>query len=159
MYSTHNEEIFFVTERFIRSLKNIIYKYLTSKPKDMCTDKLDDTGNKRNNTYHRKIKMKPVDVNLTVYFDFNEKNNKEDSKLKVGNNVRRSKCKNNFAKGYVLHWFTKVLRIKKLKTLCHGHVISDKKLLQRFTKTNCKSNQKVLGVENVIKEKGNILDV
>ena len=63
MYSTHNKEKFFVAERFIRTLKNKIYKYMTSMSKHVYIDKLDDIVNKCNNTYHRSIKMKPVDVN------------------------------------------------------------------------------------------------
>ena len=49
----------------------------------MYIDKLDDIVNKYNNSYHRTIKMKPVDVNPSVYFDFNEKNNKKTPKFKV----------------------------------------------------------------------------
>ena len=56
---------------------------------------------KRNNTYHRTIKMKPVDVKPSTYFDFNEENRKEGPKFKVNDNVRISKYKNIFAKGYV----------------------------------------------------------
>ena len=49
-------------ERFIRTLKNKIYKYLTSISKSVYIDKLDDIVNKYNNTYHKTIKMKPIDV-------------------------------------------------------------------------------------------------
>ena len=49
-------------ERFIRTLKNNIYKYLTSISKNVNIDKLDDIVNKYNNTYHKTIKMKPIDV-------------------------------------------------------------------------------------------------
>ena len=40
------------------------------------------------NTYHKAIKMKPVDVNLSMYIDFNKENNKEGPTLKVDDNVR-----------------------------------------------------------------------
>ena len=56
MYSIHNEGKLVVTERFIRTLKNKIYKYMTSVSKNVYIDKLDDIGNESNNTY-RTIKM------------------------------------------------------------------------------------------------------
>ena len=57
----------------------------------MYIDKLGDIVNKYNNTYHSTIKMKPVDVKLNSYIDFNEENNEEDPKFKVGDHVRISK--------------------------------------------------------------------
>ena len=77
MYSTHNEEKSVDTERFIRTLKNKIYKYMTSILKNVCIDKLDDIFNKYNNTYHRTIKLKLVAVKSSTYIDFNKENNKE----------------------------------------------------------------------------------
>ena len=58
MYSTHNEGKFVVSERFIRTLKNKIYKYMISVSKNVYIDKLDDIVNKYNNTYHSTIKIK-----------------------------------------------------------------------------------------------------
>ena len=63
MYSTHNEGKSVFAERFIRILKNKIYKYMTSILKNVYIDKLDDIVNKYNNIYYKTIKMKPVDVN------------------------------------------------------------------------------------------------
>ena len=57
MYSMHNEGKSVVAERFIRTLKNKIYKYMTSISKNVYTDKLDDIVNKYNNTYHSTIKI------------------------------------------------------------------------------------------------------
>ena len=57
MYSTHNEGNSVVAERFIRALKNKIYKYMTAISKNVYNDKLDDTVNKYNNTYHSTIKL------------------------------------------------------------------------------------------------------
>ena len=59
MYSSHNEGKSDVAERFIRTLNNAIYKYMTLISKNLYIDKL---VNKCNNTYHRTIKMRPVDV-------------------------------------------------------------------------------------------------
>ena len=57
MYSTHNEGKSVVTERFISTLKDKIYKYITSISKNVYIDKLDDIVNEYNNTKHRTIKM------------------------------------------------------------------------------------------------------
>ena len=65
MYSAHNEGKSIIVERFIRILKNKIYKYMTSismTSKNAYIVKLGHIVNKYNNTYHSTIKMKPVDV-------------------------------------------------------------------------------------------------
>ena len=67
MHSTHNEGKSVVVERFITTLKNKIYKYMTSISKNVYIDKSDDIVNKYNNTYHSAIKMKFVDVKLSTY--------------------------------------------------------------------------------------------
>ena len=70
MYSIHNNGKSVIAERFIRTLKNKIYKYMTSVSKNVYIDKLDDTVNEYNNTYHKIIKMKPIDVKDNTYIDF-----------------------------------------------------------------------------------------
>ena len=60
----------------------------------MYIDKLDDIVNEYNNTYHRTIKMKPVDVKDNTYIDFKKDVNDKDPKFKVGDYVRISKNKN-----------------------------------------------------------------
>ena len=62
MYSTHNEGKSVAAARSIRTLKNKIYKYMTSISKNMCVNKLNDIVKECNNTYHGTIKMRPVDV-------------------------------------------------------------------------------------------------
>ena len=62
MYSSHNEGKTVVAERFIRTSKDKLYKYMTSILKNVYIDRLDDIVNKYNNTYHSTIKMKPVHV-------------------------------------------------------------------------------------------------
>ena len=66
--------------------------------------KLDDVVNKYNNTYYNTIKMKPVDVKSSIYFDFSKEMNDKDPKYKVGDIVRISKSENIFEKGYVSNW-------------------------------------------------------
>ena len=55
MYSIHNEGKSVVAERFIRTLKTKIYKYMTSVSKNVYINKLDDIVGEYNNTYYRKI--------------------------------------------------------------------------------------------------------
>ena len=93
MYSIHNEEESVVAERFIRTLKNKTYKYMTSVSKNVYIDKLDDIVGEYNNTYHRKIKMKPVNVKNNTYIDFKKEVNDKYPKFKVGDHVRSSKYK------------------------------------------------------------------
>ena len=62
MFSIHNEGKTVVAERFIRTLKNKIYKYMSSTSKNVYIYKLNDIVKEYNNTYHKSIKMKPIDV-------------------------------------------------------------------------------------------------
>ena len=62
MYSTYNEGKSVVAERFIRTLKNKLYKHMTATGKNVYYDVLDDVVNKYNNTKHSTIKMKSIDV-------------------------------------------------------------------------------------------------
>ena len=98
MYLTHNEGKSVVAKRFIRTLKNKIYKYMTSISKNMYIHKLDNMVNEYNDTYHSTIKMKSFDLNSSTYIDFDKKNKKEDAKPKAGDHVRISKYKNSFCK-------------------------------------------------------------
>ena len=128
MYSTHNEGKCVVAERFIRTLKNKIYKYMTLVSKNVYIDKLDDMVNKYNNTYHSTGKMKPVDVKSSTYIDSSKEINNKDSKFEIGDIVRISKYKNIFAKCYVPNWSEEVYVIKKFKkTVPWTYVISDLK--------------------------------
>ena len=115
MYSTNNEGKSVIAERFIRTLKNKIYKYLAAISKNVYIDKLDDIVNKYNNTYHTTIKMKPVDVKDNTYIDFKKEVNDKNPKFKVGDHVRISKFKNIFAKGYMPNWSEEIFVIKKVK--------------------------------------------
>ena len=100
MYSKHNEGKSVIAERFIRTLRIKIFKYMTSISKNMYIDKLDDIVNEHNNTCHITIKMKPVDIKHNAYIDFKKEVNDEDPKFKVGDHIRMSKYKNIFVKGY-----------------------------------------------------------
>ena len=104
MYSTHNEGKSVVAERFIKTLKNKFFKHMTAISKNVFFDALDDTVNKYNNTVCRSIKMKPIDVTSDSYAEYNEDSNVTKPKFKVGDNLRISRYKNIFAKGYTKNW-------------------------------------------------------
>ena len=105
MHSTHKEEKSVIPERFIRTLKNKIYNYLTSISKNVYIEKLDGivniVSNNYNNTYQRTIKKKAIDAKANTYINSNKEINDKDRKFKLGNIARISKYKNIFAKGYV----------------------------------------------------------
>ena len=163
MYSVRNEGKSVVDGRFIRTLKNEIYKYRSSISKNVYIGKLDAIINKYNNTYHSKIKMKPVDVKSGIYIDFEKRNNKEDRKFKVDDHVRILKYKNFLQKGTLQIGLKKFLLLKKLKMLCLGYmllvILTEKKSLERFTKKYSKKNQKEFRVKKLIKRKGDKLYV
>ena len=115
MYSIHNEGKSVVAERFIITLKSKIYKYMIAISKNVYIDKLDDIVNEYDNTYHRTIKMKPVDVKDNTYIDFEKEVNNKDPKFKVGDYVRIFKYKNIFAKGYMPNWSEEVVIITKIE--------------------------------------------
>ena len=107
----------------------------------MYIDKL-DIVNEYSNTYHRTIKMKPVDVKDNTYIDFKKEVNDKDPKFKVSDHIRISKYKNIFAKGYTPNWSEEVSVIKKVKIQFLGHILSMmsmmKKLLEHFMKNTYK---------------------
>ena len=114
MYSTYNEGKSVVAERFIRTLKNKLYKNMTTTSKNVYYDVLNDVVNKYNNTKHITIKVKPTDVkdnNKRVYID---EHNEKDSRFKVGDRVRISKFKNIFAKGYIPNWSKEIFIVDKI---------------------------------------------
>ena len=120
MYSTHNEGKSVVAERFIRTIKSKIYKYMTSISKNVYIDKLDDIVDEYNNTYHTTIKMKPIDVKDNTYINTSKEINNKDPKFKVGDYVRISEYKTFLLKGICLIGVKKYLLLKKLKILFRG---------------------------------------
>ena len=77
---------------------------MTAISKNVYFDGLDDIVNKYNNTVHRTIKMKPIDVTNDYFAEYNKDSNKRNRKFKVSDHVRISKYKNIFAKGFVPNW-------------------------------------------------------
>ena len=119
MYSRYNERKSVVNERFIRTLKNKIFKHMTAISKNVYFDVLDDIVNKYNNTVHKTIKMKPTDVTDDSFAEYNEDFNKKD-------HARISKYKNIFAKGYTRNWSEDVFGVSKIKnTVPWSYFVSD----------------------------------
>ena len=79
MYSAYNEGKSVFAERFIKTLKNKIFKHMTTISKNVYIDVLNDIVNRYNNTIHRTIKIKPIDVTNDSYVEYNEDSNKKKS--------------------------------------------------------------------------------
>ena len=135
MYSTYNEGKSVVAERFIRTLKNKLYKHMMATGKNVYYDVLDDIINEYNNTKDNTIKMKPKDVgnnttkssslerNKRVYID---EHNEKRSRFKVGDRVRISKFKNIFAKAYTPNWSREIFIVNKINnTVPYTYNIKD----------------------------------
>ena len=148
----------------IRTIKNKIYKQMTSISKNMYIDKLDDIVNEYNNTKHRTTKIKPIDVKDNTYIDFGNGVNDNDPEFKVGDHVRISKHKNIFAKGYTPNWSEEIFVIKKIKnTVPWTYVIDDlngEEITATFYENELQEiDQQEFGIEKIIKKKGDKLYV
>ena len=158
IYSIHNEGKSVVAERFIRALKSKIYQYMTSLSKYVYIDELYDIVSEYNDTYHRTIKMKPIDVKDNTYIDFKKESNNKDPKFKVGDHAKISKYKNIFTKGYMPNWSEEVFVVSKIKsTVPWIYVIielNDEEMIGTFYEKELqKTNQQEFRIEKVIKEK------
>ena len=109
---------------------------MTSIPQNVYIDKLNDIINEYNNTCHRKVKIKPIDVKDDTYIEVGKKANDKDPKFQVGNHVRISKNKNIFAKGYAPNWSEETFVIRKIKNVLQWkYVINDcngKEIIGKF---------------------------
>ena len=101
---------------------------MTSISANVYIDKLDDIVKKYLDTYHRKNKMKLVNVKSSTYMNTGKEINNKDPKFKIGDIVRISKYKNIFAKSYVSNCSEEDFEIKKVKnTVPWTYVITDLK--------------------------------
>ena len=119
MYSTYNEGKSVVAGGFIRTLKN---KIMAAISKNVYFDFLDDIVNKYNNTVHKTIKTKPIDVTDDSYTEYVENSNKKDPKFKVGDHVRISKYQTFLLKDMLQIGQKKVLLLAKSKIQFLGHM-------------------------------------
>ena len=137
---------------------------MTVISKNVYFDVLDDIVNEYNNTTHRTIKMKPIDVTNDSFPEYNEESNKKSPKYKVGDHVKISTYKNIFAKGYVPNWSEEVFVISKIKnTVPWTYAINDLNDEEIggsfYEKELQKTNQKEFRIQKVLKRKGDKLYV
>ena len=127
-----------------KDLKNKIYKHMhmTAISKNVYFDVLDGIVDEYNNTYHKTVKMKPIDVKSDYFAEYNEESNEKEPKIKVGDHVKISKFENVFAKGYTPNWSEETFAVNKIKnTVPWTYVISDlngEKIGEVFMKKNCR---------------------
>ena len=164
MYSTFNEGKSVVAERFIKTLKNKIYRHMTTIGENVYFNDLDDIVKKYNNTVHSSIKLKPKDVTYDSFAEYSKETNEKDPKFKVGNNVRSSKYKNIFAKAFRPNWSEEVFVVNKLQsTVPWTYLINDlngEEIKGSFYEKELqKTNQEEFRIEKVIKKKGDKLYV
>ena len=123
LYSTENEEKSSVVERWIRTMKEKMWKYFTDNNTNVYIDILPDLVKDYNNTRHSSIKMTPVEASekkneLTVWRNLYP--NRLDildiqPKFSIGDKVRISKKKELFEKGYTTRWTEEIFTITKIK--------------------------------------------
>ena len=162
MYSTYNERKSAVAERFMRTLKNKSFKHMAVISKNVCFDVLDDIVNKYNNTVHKTIKMKPIDVTGNSYGEYNENPNKKDLKFKVGDHLEFQIIKTFYAKGYTPNLSEDVFVISEIKntvpwTYVINHLNGAEITGSFYEKELQKTNQKQFRIEKVIRRKGDKL--
>ena len=137
---------------------------MTLISKNVYIDNLDDIVNKYDNTYHSTMEMKSANVKSNTYIDSSKEINDKNPKFKIGDNVRISKYKNVFAKGYTPNWSENLFVIKKVKnTVLWTNVNNDlngEEIVGTFYENELqKTNQKEFRIEKIIKKKGNKLYV
>ena len=130
---------------------------MTSISENVYIDKLNVIVNEYNNTFYRTIKMKPVDVKDNAYTDFGKK-----LIIKILNSnlliiLEYQNTKTFLVKNILQIWLKRILKLKKSKTLFHGHmllvILMVKILLEHFMKNNFKKQIKK-NLEKVIQKKG-----
>ena len=132
-FTTENETKAQVVERFNRTLKSKMYKYFTANNTKTWIDIIHDLIFNYNNSYHRSIKMTPVEASLeknskSVYDSLfpNEKIGKLKGKFKVGDRVRISKKRKDFTKGYLPNFTEEIFVILKvLETDPPTYILND----------------------------------
>ena len=137
---------------------------MTAVSKNVYIDKLYDIENEKNNTYHRTIKMKRIDVKNNTYINSVKEVNDIDPKFKVGDHVTISKFKNIFVKGYIRHWLEEVFIIKKVKnTVPWTYVINNlngEEIIGTFYEKELQKNKSTrFWIRKVIRRKGTKLHV
>ena len=125
IYSTYNEGKSAATERFIRTLKNKIFKHMTTISKSVYFDVLDNIVDRYNNTVHRTIKIKPIKVTDDYYAEYNEDpSNKKVLNLKLATMLELLNVKTFLLKDILQIGQQKFLLLTKLKIQLLGLMLS-----------------------------------
>jgi hypothetical protein len=116
-YTSENDDIkAAVVERFNRTLKQKIYRYLTYRNAGRYLDVLGDIVNAYNKTHHRSIGMSPEEVNEQNSADvaarlYPPKPKKFVYKLNVGDHVRLSMARRVFHKSFRGSWSEEIFKV------------------------------------------------
>ena len=120
VFSTENDDIkASLVERFQRTLQTIMHRHFTSTRSRAFLDVLPKMVQTYNNTFHRAIGMTPAQVGPSNYEAiwhrlYGGGRARKSSKLRVGDNVRISKTRRTFKKGYLPHWTLEIFRIRQV---------------------------------------------
>ena len=158
MYSTYEGKSV-VAERFIK-----IFKHMTAVSKNVFVDVLDDIVDNYNNTFHRIIGMKPIDIKSDSYAECNVDSNEKDPKFKLGDHVKFWNTKSFLLKDILQICLKKFLLLAKINnTVPWTYVISNlhsEEITGTFYEKDLqKTNQKEFRIEKIIKRKGDKLFV
>ena len=123
LYSTENEEKSSIAERWIRTMKEKMWKYFTDNNTYKYIDVLPDLVEDYNNTVHSSTKLTPIDASkkkneLTVWrnlYPDRYKTSRLNPKFSVGDEVRITKKKKDFEKGYTTRWTEEIFTIKEIR--------------------------------------------
>ena len=165
LYSTENEEKSSIVERWIRTMKDKIWKYFTDSRTQRYLDVLPDLLEDYNNTVHSSTEFTPVEASkkkneLAVWrnlYPDRHKISRLTPKFSVGDEVRISKKKKVFEKGYTSRWTEEIFTIKEIRdTNPITYILEDlqgEEIKGTFYEPELqKSKQQVYRIEKVIEE-------
>lgn len=138
-YEATNDTKAAIVERFNRTFKNKMYKYFTANNTLRYVNELQDLVFSYNNTFHRSIKMSPMEVNHsnsklvrdTLFPNSKKKKRARKPRFIVGDYVRISRKKRMFEKEHAPNWTEEIFRVYKvLNTTPDTYIVED--LLQEI---------------------------
>jgi len=140
LYHTENQGKSVFAERFIRTLKNKMYKYFTAIGKQEWNKSLlDKIVDDYNNTVHSSINITPKEASddpELVKLNNNNKSNFKKPKFQIGDRVRIFKWKNKFEKGFTTKWTDEIFIITRVNhtspTTYEIIDLDNEKILGRF---------------------------
>jgi hypothetical protein len=156
IYSTHGEHKSAVVERFNRTLKTIMWKRFTAENTRNWIDMLDNLLFQYNNRKHSTIKMTPTEASQIVIR--NPVKIEGNTKFSVGDQVRVSRIKGIFEKGYLPNWSEALYTVNEIKrTDPITYILKDAKgeIIKGgfYTEELQKSRQEVFRIEKIIRKK------